>query len=181
MTGAETVESAPLWQRIYAHMQGMSIGDVLRYDVITELIGPGSRSHFQHLARRAGAEMERRDSRVIEAVPLVGYRIVEPSEQIRLAKSRQRRARRELDKAKSKVVHIDRSGLDETTCALVDVMAAALSAQVDFTRRLDVRQRRLEAAVAAVQSSQERSEADLTDLRARLERLERSQEPRTTP
>ena len=53
-----------------------------------------------------------------------------------------------------------------------ELMALAFSRQEDFNRRMDVRQKQLEGAMAAVSAKTDRSADEVAQLRARLEALE---------
>jgi hypothetical protein len=55
---------------------------------------------------------------------------------------------------------------------LAEAMIQAFSAQIEFNRRMDVRQKRLEVAVAEVVDRQEHSDSEVADLKARLAKLE---------
>ncbi|MFH5825010.1 hypothetical protein [Georgenia sp. AZ-5] len=128
---------------------------------------------IQTAIRRAGVECEEADHRAIEAVRNVGYRIVAPQEHGRLAVTHQRKSIRALRAGRSKVENVDLDKLDPEARKAFGIMALAFAAQIDFNRRLDVRQKRLEEAVKHVSVRTERSEEEIATLRERLDRLER--------
>lgn len=53
-----------------------------------------------------------------------------------------------------------------------EAVARAFAMQMEFNRRFDTRQKRLEDVVETVSNRAERTEAELEELRARLARLE---------
>jgi len=130
------------------------------------------RHRIQMTVRRAAQEHEREDKRALDAVPNVGYRIVKANEHLILAHRQQRRSSRALARGHSKAINVDLSNVDEATRHALDVVAQAFALQMDFNRRFDVRQRRLEGALSSVNEKAARSEGEIAELKARLERLE---------
>ena len=122
--------------------------------------------------RRAAQEHEKADKRALDSVKNVGYRIVEAAEHIMLARRHQSKASKSLVRGHSKAVNVDLSGLDTQTREALETVARAFAMQMDFNRRFDVRQKRLESAVAAASVRVDRSEQEIAELRARLDRLE---------
>lgn len=163
------------WRKIYDLLRGKSVGDSLTYDEISgvlDLHPLNDRHAIQMAVRRAAKELEQEDQRAIEPVVNEGYRVVQPREHLRLARVQQKKSQKALAAGHSKVTHVDLSGMDVETRKAFEVVAVAFSMQMEMTRRLDVGQKRLESAVAAVVERTERSEEELAELRARLERLE---------
>lgn len=131
------------------------------------------RATCQGAVNAAKRSIEKTHSKALVAVPNVGYRVVRASEHLGLAQSHQSRGRRQLTRAKSKVVHVDMSKLTEGERAAVSLAATSLGLQMDYMRRNDLRSSRLEAAVTTVMETTERSEQEISELRERLSRLER--------
>lgn len=154
----------------------MRPGDVLTYERAAEVLDLHpvvDRPVIQGAIRDAQRRNEVDNKHAIEAVPNVGYRVVEAAEHARLAKNYQRRSVVALKAGKSKVVNVDMSKLPPDTRKGFELMALAFSRQEDFNRRVDVRQRQLEQAMAAVTKQTERSSEEVAELRARLDALER--------
>ena len=175
MSPFEPVGETARWRIVYSLLQPLPTGATLTYEAIGEALGldPDEDRHtIQMAVRRAGVESERVDLRAIEAVRNVGYRIVEPAEHGRLAVYQQRRSSRALKSGRSKVVNVDLTGLDPEVRKAFEVMAQAFGMQMDFNRRMDVRQKRLETAVNSIAESHDRSATEVAELKARLERLE---------
>ncbi len=127
--------------------------------------------------RRAAKEYEEVEKRAVESVPNVGYRIVRADEHLRLARTQQKRAGKSLARGHSKVVNVDFNEIDPETRKAFEVVARAFSMQMDFNKRFDTRQRRLEEVVESVSQRSERTEAELDALRQRLARLEGGEPP----
>lgn len=125
---------------------------------------------------RAKRTLEVEHNKAVEAVRGVGYRVVEPSEQRRLALAHQRKSGRSLVRARSKVQHVDLSQLSEGERVAVTLAATALAAQIDFARRADLRyasKAKVDAFMSDQSQKAERTDAELDEVKARMERLER--------
>lgn len=163
------------WRILYDILLAKAIDAVITYKEMGEALDldpEADRHPIQMALRRAAKEYERENLRALEAVPNEGYRIVEPHEHLRLAHGQQERSKRALVAGRSKVVNVDLSGLDPEARKAFDVTAQAFSLLLDYSRRLDVRQRRLEDAVAGMAERHDRSDAEIAELKARLARLE---------
>lgn len=135
-------------------------------------IDSADRPKIRQAIRRAVRELEEADLRTVDAVPNVGYRIVKPEEHLMLARRQQRRSSRALVRGKSKVVNVDLSGVDPETRHAFEVVARAFTLQMDFNRRFDVRQARLESAVMEMAEKTKRTDDEVAELKARLANLE---------
>jgi hypothetical protein len=171
----EPVGDVARWRIIYDALKPLAVDDVLTYERAAEVLVLDSevdRPLIQSAIRRAGREFERVDKHALVAVPNVGYRVVRADEHVVLARGQQRRASRALERGHSKVVNVDLRGLSPEVRALTEATARAFSLQMDFNRRFDVRQQRLEGVVREVSERTDRSEAEIAELKARLGRLE---------
>lgn len=163
------------WKDVYDVLKAASIGDVVTYEQLGEALQldpEADRHKIQMAIRRAAAEHEQQDKRALDAVTNVGYRIVEASEHLELARRHQSKASRALIRGHSKAVNVDLTGMDAQTRTALETVARAFAMQMDFNRRFDVRQKRLEEALNAASVRVDRSEQEIADLRSRLERLE---------
>lgn len=163
------------WRSVYALLQQTETNGTVTYEQLGEALDldPVKDRHAIQMAmRRAAKESEEVDKRSVDSVPNVGYRIVTPPENIGLARRQQRRSNRALARGYSKAVNVDLSKLDTETRRVVEVIARGFAVQMDFNRRVDVRQARLEEALQSVSRRVERTEEEHAELRARLERLE---------
>jgi hypothetical protein len=166
------------WKIVYALLQETPTGNVLTYERIGTALSldvKSDRHAIQMAMRRAAKEHEEADYRAVEAVPNQGYRVVETPEHLRLARRQQKRAGRALARGQSKVVHVDLSGLEPETRRAFEVVARAFAMQMDFNKRFDVRQAKLEDAVTSMTERTDRTEQEIADLKARLARLEGDQ------
>ena len=134
------------------------------------------RTTIQMAMRRAARALEEINKHAVEPVPNEGYRIVEPAEQMGLARRQQKKSGNALKSGRSKVVNVDLTGMDPEIRKAFEVMATAFSMQMDMNRRLSVRQDRLEKAVASIADAgiehRKRSDEEIAELKARLDRLE---------
>lgn len=163
------------WRTLYEQLNKLDVGAVLTYEEMGKLLDldPVSDRHALQMAmRRAAHELEQLDKHAVDAVPTVGYRVVTASEHVGLAKRHQGKADRSLVRSYSKVVNVDLNGASPELRRVVDVCAAVLAAQMDFNRRMDLRQSNLERALETVATKTDRTEEELTELRERLARLE---------
>lgn len=163
------------WRIIYGLLTDRTVGDVLTYDDMAEALDldPADDRHTIQVAmRRAAKELESENKHAVEAVQNVGYRIVEPEEHLRLARGQQKRSSRALVRGHSKVVNVDLSGVDPEIRNAFQVVASAFAMQMEFNRRTDIRQKKLEDSLDAVRERSTRTDEEVAELRARLERLE---------
>lgn len=164
------------WRLIYDILTAKDIDDSITYDdmaAVLDLDPVEDRHAIQMAVRRAAKEYEEVDLRALEPIPNRGYRIVEPEEHLRLAQGQQKRSQKALQRGHSKIVHVDRNGLAPDVRKAFEVVAQAFAMQMDFNRRTDIHQRRLEEAIQSVSQQSERSQEEIQELRERLERLER--------
>jgi len=179
MSPFEPAGETARWRILYAALQERSVDDVITYETMAELLelDPADDKHTIQVAmRRAAIELEKVDKHAVEAVVNVGYRIVEPEEHLRLAKGQQRRSSRALARGQSKVVNVDLSNVDPEVRQAFQVVASAFAMQMEFNRRTDIRQKKLEESLDAVRETSTRTEEEVAELRERLDRLERRDE-----
>lgn len=175
MSPFEPVGETARWRTIYNHLADTPVDGVLTYEAMGEALDldPVKDRHTIQVAmRRAAKELEAEDNRAVEAVKNVGYRVVQPEEHLRLARYQQRRSSRALARGHSKVVNVDLSNVDPEIRQAFQVVASAFAMQMEFNRRTDVRQKRLEESLEAVREKSSRTDDEVAELRARLERLE---------
>lgn len=175
MSPFEPVGETARWRLLYGALQTKLVDEVITYEEMAELLDldpAGDKHTIQVAMRRAAAELEKVDKHAVEAVINVGYRIVEPEEHLRLAKGQQRRSSRALARGQSKVVNVDLSNVDPEIRQAFQVVASAFAMQMEFNRRTDVRQKKLEDALETVREKSTKTDEEVAELRRRLERLE---------
>lgn len=163
------------WRIVYDVLLGVSIGDLVTYQALGEALNldpDADRHKVQMAVRRAASEYLDVDKRALEAVPDEGYRVVNASGHLVLARRHQSKASKALQRGHSTASNVDLSGVEPQTRHALEVVAQAFALQMDYNRRLDVRQQRLEDALAEVAERSDRTEAEVAELRERLERLE---------
>lgn len=176
MSPFEPVGEVARWRILYRLFTERNVGDVITYETMAEALelDPDKDRHTIQVAmRRAAKELEYENKHAVEAVTNTGYRIVEPEEHLRLARGQQRRSSRALVRGHSKVVNVDLSSVDPEIRNAFQVVASAFAMQMEFNRRTDIRQKRLEDAIEAVHEKSSRTDDEVAELRERLERLER--------
>lgn len=164
-----------LWRTAYDLLKVVPISDVLEYSVLEAALGR-DRSGVQTHMRRAATELLRVDNRAIVAVPNVGYRVVEPERHLDIAKGKQQRSSRQLQRGRAVVTHVDMTALEPTVRKAFEVAATAFSMQIDFNRRIDIRQKRIEEQVAKMTPKVERTAEEVEELKRRLAALEEKTE-----
>lgn len=147
-------------------------GDVVTYESLAERVGSEDRRVVQAAARDAGRDFLRFDQRAIEAVPNVGYRIVEPEGHLRLAEKQRVRSVRTLRRGELLVTSVDYNGLSDEGRRLAEGMARGFAHLIEANRRMDARVAVVERAQDAVAERQQRTADEVAELRERLARLE---------
>lgn len=167
------------WRFLYDLLRTAQVGEVVTYNEMAQALDldpTKDRATIQLAMRRAARELEVEDKHAVQVITNEGYRIVEPGQHLDLAQKHQRKAGRSLVRGQSKVVNVDLNGMDRETRKAFEVVAGAFAAQIDFNRRLSVRQANLERAVEAVtaqtEEQQQRTADELAALRERLRLLE---------
>lgn len=175
MSPFEPAGETARWRILYELLSQSEVDSVVTYEQMAEAleVDPLSDRHAMQVAmRRASIELEKVNKHATEAVTNVGYRIVEPEEHLRLAKGQQRRSSKALARGQSKVVNVDLTGVDPEVRKAFQVVASAFAMQMEFNRRTDIRQKKLEDALDSVREQSTRTDEEVAELRARLDRLE---------
>lgn len=175
MSPFEPAGETARWRILYELLSGCDVDQVVTYEQMAEALeldATADRHMMQVAMRRAAIELEKVDRHAVEAVINVGYRVVEPEEHLRLAKGQQRKSSKALARGHSKVVNVDLSDVDPEVRKAFQVVASAFAMQMEFNRRTDVRQKKLEDALDSVREKSVRTDEEVAELRARLERLE---------
>lgn len=175
MSPFEPVGETARWRVLYQLLSDKAIDDVLTYEEMgaaLNLDAVDDRHTIQVAMRRAAKELEQVNKHAVDAVQNVGYRVVKPEEHLNLAKRQQRRSSRALVRGHSNVVNVDLSSVDPEIRQAFQVVASAFAMQMEFNRRTDVRQKKLEESLDAVRETSTRTEEEVSQLRARLEKLE---------
>lgn len=172
MFKAQRTDGPPLTAITLQILAAADYGTLVPYTVLMEAVGGDSVKQVQDFVQRVKRRLEQQHRKAVEAVPNEGYRVVKPSEHLRLARGQQSRSRRALARAQSTVTHVDTGKLTEGERAAVTMAATALAAQITYMRQNDIRVGRLEKTAELLITEQERSAQETAELRSRLERLE---------
>lgn len=167
------------WKTIYDLILQVPVGSVLTYEAMGDALNldaSDERHTIQMAMRRAARELETHDKRAVEVIANEGYRVVHAGEQLRLARVQQKKAGKALKRGHSKVINVDFNQVDPESRKAFEVVAQAFALQMEFNHKMDIRQKRLEQVINAVEERTERTESELDELRARMARLEQREE-----
>jgi len=177
----EPIGEQARWKTVYDLLCAAPVNGIVTYDqlgVALELHPDDERNAIQVAVRKAAWEHEQIDKRAVDVVPNVGYRIVEVAERPMLARRQQKRSNRALVRGHSKAASVDFNGVEPEVRHALEVIAQGFALQMDFNRRFDVRQARLEQAIRDITDTQDqdrkRTDEDVAELRDRLARLEKA-------
>lgn len=171
----EPIGDRARWRVLYEMLVKHDVGDVVSYPEMGAVLNldPDADRHVIQMAlRRAASEFLEVDKRAVDVIPNIGYRVVAAEEHMGLARRQQRRSNRALARGRSQVVNVNLNEVEPEARKAFEVMAQAFSMQMDFNRRMDVRQARLERAVHSMTTRHERTDDEVAELRHRLELLE---------
>lgn len=175
MSHFEPVGDVARWKVIYGLLRAADVDGVVPYEEMGEALGldPVKDRHTLQMAtRRAAQELETVDKHAVNSVRNVGYRVVRPDEHVVLARGQQRRSSRALARGHSKVVNVDLSGMTPEVRQLTEATMRAFALQMDFNKRFDARQKRLEDVVTSMSERTAATSEELDELKRRLARLE---------
>jgi hypothetical protein len=163
------------WKIIYGLLTATETGDILTYEAMAKALGldPDEDRHkLQMAVRRAAKEHLVNDLRSLEPVTNEGYRVVETPKKLELAGQHQAKAKRSIARGRAHVIHVDISGMDETTRQAFELMAWKFAQQDEMIRRLDVRQQRTQRQVEAARADLDLSTDQISKLMERMDALE---------
>lgn len=157
------------WRVLYDHMDQMKPGDFFLYEEMGTLLG------LDHLTvkdkqiisvsiRKAAEEQQQQRRRVWKMERGHGYRLAAPTEVIVMAQNHQKRAITEINAGVKKVDAVDVTTLDPTTRRLFEMTGVALAQQHMMMTQLDVRQDKLDRAMAAIGVRQEATEQQVQQI-----------------
>lgn len=112
----EPVGEEARWKPVYEHLVTLEIGDVVTYDVLSDLMDVDARV-YREPYYRAVRELERENKRTLVNVINVGYRVIDAPQHADVARLHEKRSRRQIRKARAKLQSADQSRLDAETRA----------------------------------------------------------------
>lgn len=163
------------WKPLYELLKLVNTGDVLSYDEMgkaLELDPLVDRGAIRVAMYRAAKELEEVDKRAVEVVANKGYRVVEPKQQLVLAKKQHTRSTKALARGHSKAVNVDLSNVDPEIRRAFEMVAGVMAMQMDFSRRAEKKLLNHDQVIEALVQKSDRSEAERDEMAARLKRLE---------
>lgn len=173
----EPIGDRSRWQVIYDLLVKLNVGGVVTYVEIGEALDLDpvvDRNKIAGAMRKAADEYLHENRRAVEVVPNIGYRVVEATEQLRIARRYQKKAGRALQAGHSQVTHFDPTGLEPNVRAGFELLARAFAQQADMNERFTRQGAKLRQELDSIQVRTERTEDELAMIRDRLARLEES-------
>lgn len=149
-------------------------GEVVPYEAL-EIALNADRRAVLCAVNQAKPSMQKLFCKSVVAVRGIGYRVLHPGEHLELAKTHQKRGRRQTKRAKSAVANTDRSMLSELERVKYDIAVQTVSALERFERRADLRyasRERLDSFIRNQSDVNSRTAGEVVDLKDRLARLE---------
>jgi len=143
---------------LFEPMDRLEPGQLLRYEEMGLLLGLDfqNQRHKQLImaaARKAADELRSQRNKVFRIVRGHGFERAQVGQVIALAHRHQARAAAAVQAGHDTIVTINLDELDSTTATVVRATVMAFERQAAFMRQLDVRQDRLDAAIAAVNTT----------------------------
>lgn len=174
MTGlfepADGVEAR--WKKVYERLKGMTVGDVLTYTALEEMFPGLDRHALQGVIRRAAKEFLEEDKHGLRNLRGAGYRVIDPSEHVEVARWHQDRSMKSLSRGHDAVMNVDYNGMPQDIRELTEATARALSMQMQYIQRINIHQKRLEEVLGQTVDRTEANEQQIEGLKERLARLE---------
>lgn len=179
------------WRVLYDAMFKLSPGDLITYAEMGGMLGLDidvvvHKAMLHGAIRKAVDELLERHRMVFHLVRGQGYQVARPGQVIEVARQHQARAVAEIESGHTKIEAIDQTQVDVTTARLIEATAMGFARQAVMMRQFDVRQNRLETAMAALAVTAntavsradetatrvDATEAELAKLRNRIAELE---------
>jgi hypothetical protein len=170
------------WLDLYDLLKAAQTNAVITYGEMAEALSLDAvkdRASIRTALYRAAKEHEEIDKRAIKAVPNQGYRIVEPQENLGLARRHQKRASRSLVRGHSKATNVDMSRIEPEARKAFELVAGVISMQMDFNRRAEAKLTAHDRAIRSLVEAKDRTDSEREEFRSRLEKLEAGLNPST--
>ena len=164
----EPVGERPQWQIVYDRIVTMEIGDTISHDELRELLPNAPRSSRDGALMKAIRQIEDDRKRTLSNVRGVGYRMAAAAEHEGLARSKHKRAKRQLAGAQRKARSADRTLLSPEERRRINAIEDHLGQQQQMIRRLDARVERTEQGLREVRRTQKQESAEVVE---RLDKL----------
>lgn len=166
----------PRWKIVYDAMSSLPPDTLITYNELGEILGVDASTRSGKVqigaaARKAIRELEVRANMVFTVVRGQGYQRAEPTTVIIMARRHQEKAIAEIEHGASKVATIDLTKVDTQTANLARATGIAFARQAAAMKTLDVRQRRLDTALAALGSEVYHQRDRLKELEDRVNKL----------
>jgi hypothetical protein len=147
------------WRAAYRLFHDGDVDDTVTYEQLAELLELDpvrDRHRIQAAGRRAAKHLLETDSRAVEVVPDVGYRIVPAVRQIPMAGQQIERSGRALDRGKALTTNIRFDELSEAERTIAQAMAHGFSQVAEWARQIGRRMENYEGRLSDVEAELER-------------------------
>lgn len=149
----------PQWQVVYDHLITMKIGDVVTYEFLAQLLPDNDFESIRGIFHQAKKNVLRDIRRAFRNVRGVGYEMVHPREQEKLATGHETRARKQTRKALTLVTEVELGMLSDAEKRQVLRMAHHYRNLERFMKNLAQKHEKLEQRVSIT----EKDSASLAD------------------
>lgn len=180
------------WRILYNEMATLRPGEILSYEEMGKLLDLDvlnikDKQVIATSARKAADELREHERKICQIVRGHGYQLAEAAQVLVLARRHQARAVVEVEAGRAKIEAVDLTGVDVTTARLIEATGMGFARQAMMMRELDVRQDRLESAMAAVYATAttaitrvDETQTTIEQLNARVAELEAGQQHATS-
>lgn len=156
------------WQTIYKYIKELPVSGVLEYTEIEQMLAlPIDKARPS--VYKAIRELEAQDSRTMENVQGVGYRVVHANEHERLVRGDVYAMKRRANRALRKTIYVRREDLDREQQTRLDDMQLHLMKTDDMLNRINERKQRRAPSEQALHREMKEVSAIMSD---RLEKLQ---------
>jgi hypothetical protein len=137
----------PKWFPVYELMRARDHGDIITLKELGFALGVDptdyeDRAYIRLMVAAAKRRYLKHDNRTVHAVPNKGYRVADAIEHLDLSRDKQRRAKREMERAHDLVVYVDTGNADQTMIVMFRDEAMNYRRQLEFMSRETKKQQR---------------------------------------
>lgn len=149
-------------------------GDLLTYDSLQQMLGCDLET-VRSAVNQAKPGCQRELQKSLVAVRNEGYLVALPEQHLDIAKTHQRKGRRQTKKSLSAVEHTDYSQLSESDRTRFDIAVGVIRVLETWERRADLRyssREKLDEFILSQSDTNDRTSSDVANLKQRLARVE---------
>jgi hypothetical protein len=167
------------WERVYARLIRMEIGDVITIADLLDITGSPSESSARGALKTATKHLRQSHRRTTEPVRGVGYRICHPAETLRLVgkenKKASRRVRESLDLSRT----ADHSMINVTDVQRLRALELHTAQIQESLSKISKQTAKHATSIETIEERQARQDRESAEMRERLDRLDAAIAART--